>query len=192
MRIEASRISGDEQTIAAPRSRSPKSIAFEKAWAAIPRQGIIPDKADFRPERLAAFLNDIYLIEFNDDPARRLTVRLAGQTIRNGLGCDLRGMSYADFVPPEHRAHTGGSMGLMFGPRPCGRWVSKEIVHLDGFREPIELTQFPMLEAATGARLILGIAEGFGALNTHEGDGNFLFECRDAERFIDIGAGLPG
>ena len=82
-------------------------------------------------------------------------------------------------------------MNLMFGPRPCGRWVSKEIVHMDGFHEPIELTQFPMLDAAAGTRLILGIAEGFGTLVRHEGNGNFHFENRDAEYFIEIGAGVP-
>lgn len=167
------------------------SFAFQQAWLAIPKEGLIPDKSAFRPERLAAFLNNIFLVEFTDNPGHRLNFRLAGQAIRDGVGRELRGMNYSDFVPAAHRDHAGHSMNLMFGPRPCGRWVSKEIVHMDGFHEPIELTQFPMLDAAAGTRLILGIAEGFGTLVRHEGNGNFHFENRDAEYFIDIGAGVP-
>lgn len=189
MHIEAAR-----KQAASPchrRMRSQQSLAFQQAWATIPKQGLVPDKADFRPERLAPFLNDIYLVELTGDPERRLVFRLAGQTIRNALGIDLRGLSYADFVPEEHRLHAGISMDLMFGPRPCGRWIGKDIVHLDGYREPIELTQLPMTDRATGARLVLGIAEGFGAAGMHEGEGQFCFECRETEYFIDIGAGLP-
>lgn len=172
-------------------ARSKRSLAFQKAWETIPRDGLIPEKSAFRPERFAAFLNCIFLVELSDDPARRIVIRLAGQAIRDGLGCELRGMSYADFVPEENRNSAGSSMQLMFGPRPCGRWISKEVAHLDGYREPIEMTQFPMLDSAAGARLILGIAEGFGTLEPHLADGKFRFENRDAERFIDIGAGVP-
>lgn len=189
VRIEANRTI-EVGTRAAP-ARSQKSLAFQQAWASIPKEGLVPDKSAFRPERLAAFLNDIFLVELTDNPGHRLTFRLAGQAIRDGVGCELRGMNYSDFVPAVHREHAGSSMLLMFGPRPCGRWISKEVVHPDGFHEPIELTQLPMLDAATGTRLILGIAEGFGTLERHEGDGNFLLENRDVEHFIDIGAGVP-
>ncbi|MBA4209944.1 MAG: hypothetical protein C0454_10485 [Parvibaculum sp.] len=190
VRIEAAR--REETKSCPPRKRSARSLAFQQAWAAIPKQGFIPDKSDFRPESLAPFLNDIYLVEFTGEAERRLVFRLAGQTIRDALGIDLRGLSYADFVPEEHRFHAGKSMELMFGPHPCGRWIGKDIAHLDGYREPVELTQFPMLDRASGTRLILGIAEGFGMSDRHEAAGKFCFECREAERFIDIGAGLPG
>lgn len=172
-------------------SRSEKSRAFETAWAAIPKTGFIPDKAAFRPERFARFLNDIYLIELNDEPGQRLLFRLAGQTIRDGLGLELKGQNYIDFVPPEHRESSGLSMHLMFGERPCGRWVGKEVVHTDGYRQPVQLTQFPMTELAAGKRLVLGIAEGLGPVLEHDANGAFRFESREAECFIDTGAGVP-
>lgn len=173
--------------------RSAKSVAFQQAWASIPKQGHVPDKADFRPERLKALLNDVYLVELHEETEKRVLFRLAGQSIRDGLGIEMRGLNYTDFVPPEHRESSGISMQLMFGPAPCGRWVRKEIVHRDGFRELIQLTQFPMTDLASGARLVLGIVEGFGEDRAHaEADeGNFRFENLDAEHFIDIGAGLP-
>lgn len=189
MRIEANRAI-EMDTRAAP-ARSQKSLAFQKAWEAIPKEGFIPEKSSFRPERFASFLNSIFLVELSDDPARRLLIRLAGQAIRDGLGCELRGMSYADFVPEEHRSQAGNSMQLMFGPRPCGRWIGKEVAHLDGYREPIEMTQLPMIDSATGAHLVIGIVEGFGLLEPHQADGKFRFESRDREYFIDIGAGVP-
>lgn len=172
-------------------ARSERSLAFQTAWLKLPRIGLIPDKANFRPERLARFLNDIYLVEMSDDPAARLHFRLAGTTLRDRLGLDLKGQNYADFVPTEHREQSGLSMRLMFGSRPCGRWVRKEIVHTDGYREPIELTQFPMTDLSTGTRLVLGIAAGFGDDLSHEAAGEFTIENHETERFIDIGAGLP-
>lgn len=172
-------------------ARSARSLAFQQAWQAIPKDGFIPEKSAFRPERFAPFLNCIFLVELSDDPARRILIRLAGQTIRDGLGCELRGMNYSDFVPEEHRHDAGSSMQLLFAPRPCGRWVSKEVAHLDGYRQPIEMTQFPMLDSAAGTRLILGIVEGLGSPEPHQADGNFRFENRDREHFIDIGAGMP-
>lgn len=171
--------------------RSERSLAFQAAWLKLPRTGFVPDKADFRPERLAPFLTDIYLVELSNNPSARLQVRLAGATLRDRLGLDLRGQNYADFVPTEHREESGLSMRLMFGPVPCGRWVRKEIVHTDGYREPIELTQFPMTDLSTGTRLILGIASGFGDGFCHEPEGEFIIENRETEQFIDIGAGVP-
>lgn len=171
--------------------RSARSIAFQRAWSAIPKTGLIPDKADFFPERMAGFLADIYLVELNEAHDRRLVIRLGGQNIRDHLGVDLKGMSYIDFVPEEHREMSGTSMRRMFGSRPCGRWIRKEIVHRDGYRELIEMTQFPMIDAQEGCRLVLGIIEGLGEGLRHEPPGEFLFENYEGECFIDTGAGLP-
>ncbi|MEQ9151850.1 MAG: PAS domain-containing protein [Parvibaculum sp.] len=179
------------QTACAPIRRSEKSRAFEAAWRGIPATGFIPDKTAFRAEHFAPFLNDIYLIELHDDRERRLLFRIAGQAIREALGLELKGQNYIDFVPPEDRERSGLSMRLMFGARPCGRWVGKQIVHTDGFRQPIELTQFPMMDADGGTRLVIGIAEGFATALEHEAGGEFRFESHEAECFIDIGAGLP-
>jgi hypothetical protein len=167
----------------APRSAS--SFAFQKVWTAIPRHGKpIPDKADFRPERFARFLADIYLVELNDVPGKRLPIRLAGNNIRDHLGVDVKGMNYADFVPPERHAMAGASMPKMFGSPPLGRWIRKDIVHKDGHREMIEMTQLPLLEAKTGTRMVIGLIEGFG--EELHGEGEFRFEDRDVEIFFEL------
>ena len=189
MRIRPAHESETPGTI--PAFRSEVSIAFERAWSAIPKDGLIPDKADLRPERFAPFLRNAYLVELHDEPERRVLFRIAGEVIRNALGVDLRGRNYIDFVPEEHRATSGTSMKLMFGAQPCGRWVRKEVVHRDGFRQILELTQLPVIDRASGLQLVLGIAEGFGEDVAHTADGRFRFECLDHEQFIDIGAGLP-
>jgi hypothetical protein len=171
--------------------RSGTSIAFEQAWSAIHKDGLVPDKAELRPERFAPFLRTAYLVELHDEPERRILFRIAGETIRNALGVDLRGRNYIDFVPEPHRETSGISMNLMFAPRPCGRWVRKEVVHRDGFRQILDLTQFPVSDRASGHRLVIGIVEGFGEDSVHAPDGGFRFDQLDREHFIDIGAGLP-
>jgi len=177
--------SSDGAAAAMKPARSALSHAFEKVWSAIPKHGQpIPDKADFRPERFARFLADIYLVELHDVPGKRLPIRLAGNNIRDHLGVDVKGMNYADFVPPERQHIAGASMPKMFEPHPRGRWIRKDILHKDGYREMIEMTQLPMLEAATGTRLVLGLIEGFGA-ELH-GEGKFRFEDRDAEVFFEL------
>lgn len=189
MRIRPAHESETPGTI--PAFRSEASIAFEEAWVAIPKNGLIPDKADLRPERFAPFLRNAYLVELHDEPERRVLFRIAGEGIRNALGVDLRGRNYIDFVPEEHRDTSGISMKLMFGAQPCGRWVRKEVVHRDGFRQLLDLTQFPMHDRANGLHLVIGIVEGFGEDVAHTADGRFRFECLDHEQFIDIGAGIP-
>lgn len=175
-----------------PALRSGTSVAFEEAWAAIPKHGLVPDKAELRPERFAPFLRTAYLVELHDEPDRRILFRIAGEGIRNALGVDLRGRNYIDFVPEEHRETSGTSMKRMFGEQPCGRWLRKEVVHRDGFRQLLELTQFPVSDRANGLQLVLGIAEGLGEDIAHTADGRFRIECLDHEQFIDIGAGRPG
>lgn len=177
-------ISSGDAAAATKSPRSALSHAFEAAWSAIPKHGArIPDKADFRPERFARFLPDIYLVELSDDPQNRLPIRLAGNNIRDHLGVDVKGMNYADFVPPERHALAGATMPRMFADPPLGRWVRKDIIHRDGYREMIEMTQLPMFEAATGTRLVIGLIEGFGA-ELH-GEGHFRFEDRDSELFFE-------
>ena len=166
-------------------ARSALSHAFEKVWAAIPKHGQkIPDKADFRPERFVRFLPDMYLVELHDVPGKRLPIRLAGNNIRDHLGVDLKGVNYADFVPPERQAMAGASMPKLFEPTACGRWVRKDILHKDGYREMIEMTQLPLLEAKTGTRLVLGLIEGFG--EELHGEGEFRFLDREAEVFFEL------
>ena len=176
---------GETGTMKATAPRSARSRDFERVWAAIPRHGqAIPDKADFRPERFARFLADIYLVELHDVPGKRLPIRLAGNNIRDHLGIDVKGMNYADFVPPERQAMAGASMPRMFEAPVCGRWIRKDILHRDGHREMIEMTQLPMFEATTGRRLVLGLIEGFG--EELHGEGHFRIESRDAEVFFDL------
>lgn len=171
--------------VAAATPRSALSLAFQKVWSAIPRHGLpIPDKADFRPERFACFLPDMYLVELHDVPGKRVPIRLAGNNIRDHLGVDVKGMNYADFVPPERQHAAGASMPKMFASPPCGRWVRKDILHKDGYREVIEMTQLPLLEAKTGMQLVIGIIEGFG--EELHGEGVFRFEDREAEIFFDL------
>ena len=55
--------------------RTERSHAFQRAWAAIPRDSSIPDKTDFRPERFASFLADIYLVELHTEAYRRVLFR---------------------------------------------------------------------------------------------------------------------
>ena len=86
-------------------------------------------------------------------------------------------------LPPERQHIAGASMPKMFTSPPCGRWVRKEILHKDGYREVIEMTQLPLFEAKTGTRLVIGLIEGFGA-ELH-GEGQFHFEGREAEVFFE-------
>ena len=172
--------------------RSPTSKAFQLAWANIPKTGFIPDKADFRAERFAPFFPIIYLIELSDDPEKRMMFRLAGQTVRDNIGLDLKGWNYANFIPEEHRTRSGISMFRMFADPPCGRWVCKKVIHRGGHHQPVQLTQMPMMSDSEGKRLVLGIVEGLEREPPHSPDGYFRMENVHGDHPVDIGAGLPG
>ena len=171
--------------------RSPTSLAFQRAWEAIEKTGPIPDKAQFRAERFAAFLPIIYLLELNAETENRLIFRLVGERVRNGLGLNLTGKNYIDYVPGEHRPLSGASLFSLFETPPRGRWVQKTLVHRNGVRQAIALTQFPMISNKDGQHFVIGIAEGFGNDLQHDPDGRFHFENSGWDHFIDIDAGLP-
>ncbi|MGX1199108.1 hypothetical protein [Parvibaculum sp. MBR-TMA-1.3b-4.2] len=166
--------------------RSPTSLAFQRAWEAIEKTGPIPDKAQFRAERFAAFLPIIFLLELNAGPENRLIVRLAGERFRSGLGLNPTGENYIDYVTREHRPNSGASLFSLFDTPPRGRWVQKTLVHGSGFRQDITFTQFPMISKADGQRFVIGIAEGIREDLRHAPDGRFHFENGGTDLFIDI------
>ena len=171
--------------------RSPTSLAFQRAWEAIEKTGSIPDKAQFRPERFAAFLPIIYLLELNAGTENRLIIRLVGERVRGGLGLNLTGENYIDYVSAERRPTSGASLFSLF-ETPRGRWVQKTLVHRSGFCQDIALTQFPMMSEADGKHFVIGIAEGLHEDLRHDPDGRFHFENGGADLFIDIGAQNEG
>ena len=168
--------------------RSPTSLAFQRAWEAIEKTGPIPDKAQFRAERFAAFLPIIFLLELNAGPENQLIVRLAGERFRAGLGLNPAGENYIDYVTREHRPNSGASLFSLFDTPPRGRWVQKTLVHGSGFHQDITLTQFPMGSETDGKRFVIGIAEGLHEDLRHAPDGRFHFENGGVDLFIDIGA----
>lgn len=176
---------------AAP-NRSALSIEFEAFWRALPKDGPVPHRREFKPERAARFLKDLILARApsEEDPAMR--VRLVGSAIQLRIRRDITGEDYLDFLDPAHRADAIRSAHLIL-EHPCGLWQIMPLHYERGFAHKVELTMFPLLGSAESPPLLLGLVQPLGELvePVHLQGKTMHVETASAFQFIDIGAGLP-
>ncbi len=179
-----------EMEIGATPARSVQSLAFEAMWRALPREGLIPLRSAFKPERAARLLTNILLIDIDPAPPVRTRIRLIGGTLRNLADMDLTGHDYLDLVPD--RAYQAAHLRLC-ALHPCATWSAASVVYERGYNSLIEITHFPLIDDATGGHMGLVLMFEMGSDGPEYCQTRRRLELRPAiaKAFIDIGAGLP-
>ncbi|HEY4344801.1 MAG TPA: PAS domain-containing protein [Parvibaculum sp.] len=171
-------------------TRSAQSLAFEAMWRDLPREGLIPMRSSFRPERAARLLANILLLDINPAPPVTTRIRLVGGALRNLAGFDMTGHDYLDLVPdrPYQAAHLRSCVR-----HPCATWSAAPVIYERGYNSLIEITHFPLTDDATGGHVGLVLMFEIGSdLPEYKQTGRPL-EIRPAiaKKFINIGAGVP-
>ncbi|MCE9648630.1 MAG: PAS domain-containing protein [Parvibaculum sp.] len=170
--------------------RSPQSLAFEAMWRDLPREGLIPSRSAFRPERAARLLPNILLLEIDTSPPVTTRIRLVGGALRSLAGCDVTGLDYLDLVPDrDYQAAHLRTCALY----PCATWAASPVVYKRGYNSLIEITNFPLTDDVTGMHLGLVLMREIGGDLPQYGQTGGPLELRPAtaKAFIDIGAGVP-
>lgn len=175
--------------------RTQESHRFEAMWRALSREGLLPQRSSFRPERAGRLLSNIVLLEINpgaDENGKDMTtqIRLLGGALRDLSDHNVTGFDYLDLVPD--RAYQSRHLMTCL-TYPCAAWSLTPIVYERGYNSLIEVTNFPLIDDATKKHLALILMiEIKNDLPLHKGTSRPL-EMRPAvqKSFIDIGAGIP-
>ena len=171
--------------------RSLRSLAFEAFWRALPRDGLVPQRSAFRPERAKPFLGDLLLLEATFGASPLLRVRLAGSAFEACVHRSMTGENFTEyFSDAQHPRAVANAEAVV--SRPCGRWTVSPVHYERGYAQQIEGTMFP-LAAQSGPPLILMLAHPIGAtiLPISTSGRAMHAHIPVADGFIDIGAGLP-
>lgn len=173
-----------------PPDRSAQSRAFEAMWRGLARDGLIPKRSAFLPERAAKLLPHIALIEVHPCAPMTTRIRLVGNALRMLADMDVTGLDFLDMV--ADRAYHAERMRKCM-QHPCGNWSAAPIVYERGYKSLIEITNLPLIDDQTGGRLALAlIYEICSDLPEHRTIGKPI-ELHPAvvNGYIDIGAGMP-
>jgi hypothetical protein len=173
-------------------ARSPESEAFEKLWAALPRPNLVPDRAEFKPERAKPFLRNLILMAAPTDADGALTIRLIGSSIHEQIGRDVTGLDYVHFLGEDRRAITLVVARKMF-EQPCGFWQIAPVHYERGFSQYWEMTGFPLAGNEKSPPLVLAYVRPAERLLQAERTGERAMYVGPATQFayLDIGAGVP-
>lgn len=175
--------------------RTSESQLFETMWRALPRDGHVPYRSSFQPERAGRLLSNIVLLEINpgaSSDGREMTthIRLVGGALRDLADLNITGLDYLDLVPDRDYQARHLMTCLK---QPCAAWSLSPVVYDRGYSSLIEITNFPLIDKATGKHLALVLMiEIRNDLPLRQSTGRPI-EMRPAVKkaFIDIGAGLP-
>lgn len=170
--------------------RSVQSLAFEAMWRRLPREGLIPLRSAFKPERAARLLSNIVLLDIDPGPPVATRIRLVGGMLRNLAGVDITGRDYLDLVPDRdyQAAHLATCVR-----HPCATWSTSPIVYERGYNSLIEITNFPLTDDTTGGHIGMVLIFEIGSDKAEHKQIGGPVELRPAivKEFIDIGAGVP-
>jgi len=185
----------DTQPIAPPPSvfsRSPESLAFEKLWRDLPHKGLVPDRAEFKPERAKHLLRNLILVAAPTEENSGLTIRLVGSAIHEQIGHDVTGLDYAAFLGAEQRANAYVVVRKMFA-HPCGFWQIVPVHYERGYSQFWEMTGLPLAGNDRSPPLVLAYVRQAERLLVaeHTHDRAMYVGPADPFKYIDIGAGLP-
>jgi hypothetical protein len=169
--------------------RTKKSLAFEAAWRALPKRGLVPDRRDLSLHRFKHFLPDVALIDIL--PGGRSRIRIVGECIRERIPFPAVGQDYFQFLPVQLRAIAAQRLQTMID-RPCGCWQVLGIHYQHGLFKSLELTGFPLYREDGPPQIMALLVYSYGQASDIPSDLALVSLDRAiATAFLDIGAGLP-
>jgi hypothetical protein len=173
-------------------SRSAESLAFEKLWRELPRSGLVPDRAEFKPERAKHLLRNLILVSAPTPESDALNIRLVGSAIHEQIGRDVTGLDYAQFLGEGGRANAHLVVKKMFA-HPCGFWQIAPVHYERGYSQFWEMTGLPLAGNEKSPPLVLAYVRQAERLLQAEHTNDRAMYLGPAEPFeyLDIGAGVP-
>ena len=164
-------------------------------WRELPRDGLIPLRSSFHPERAGRLLSNVMLIEVTlgtaaDGSDTTTRIRLLGSAVREFNETNVTGLDYLDFVPDRAFQARHLRTCLLY---PCGAWSLTPSVYDRGYSRLIEVTKFPLINDVSGKHLMLSLMLETRNDLSLEGKAIKTIEMHPAiaKNLIDIGAGIP-
>lgn len=171
--------------------RTKDSLAFETAWRALPRRGIIPDRRDLSLHRFKHLLPDVALMDIIPGRPARSRVCIVGERIRERLSFPVIGQDYFHFVPAQMRAAASRRLQTLV-TQPCGLWQVLGIHYQRGLFKSLEVTAFPLSrEDGPPQIMVLAVYSRGQVCDIPPDIAMISLDRATATVFLDIGAGLP-
>lgn len=173
-------------------SRTELSVAFELFWRSLPKQGHLPHRRAFLPERAPRFLRNLVLCELSLDGGSLARMRLIGSAFEELIRRNLKGEDFLQYLPPVHHAGAIESARHIL-TRPCGLWQVTPLHFERGIARNFEFTALPLGPGTDGAHLLLVLTQELPGWVTPKPtiDQVMIADTALVYHYIDIGAGVP-
>jgi hypothetical protein len=172
--------------------RSAASWDFEVLWRSLPRDGFVPKRTAFRPERAPRFLRDFVMCDVVMGEKPEVRIRVTGTNFDARVQMPVQGQNYIEYLPAQYRDGVINSVRQIV-ERPCGLWQVMTVHYRRGFAQNLEITVFPLANEAGDAHQLLVLAREAEGLARPRSTGDLAMSADTAltYQFIDIGAGVP-
>lgn len=171
--------------------RTKDSLAFEAAWRALPRQGLVPDHADLSLRGFGKLLPDMALIDIVTGTPASSRVALVGERIRERMPFPVVGHDYFHYVPANMRPTTELRLQTIV-TQPCGLWQVLGIHYQQSLFKSLEITVFPLSRESGPSQLMILAVYSRGQICDVPVDLAMVsLDRASATAFLDVGAGQP-
>ncbi|MCZ4279720.1 PAS domain-containing protein [Kiloniella laminariae] len=169
--------------------RHPNSQSFFEYWSSLPREGVLPLRSSFLPEKIPRLLPTLSIYELVSEDF--IKFRLVGSTIRERVVENYTGKNYLDYVAPERRAKASASLWAPM-KQPCGMRVFSNYNLSTGRTIFLEVVVLPVLNDLGENPVILLQSNEIKPRDNRSPDEeeNLKVITVAGRDFIDIGAGL--
>jgi len=172
--------------------RTAMSAEFEAHWRALPKDGLVPKRGMFLPEKAARFLRHLVLCDAHLGAKPEIVMRLIGSEFESRVYRNVKGEDYLQFLPKIYRQGAIDSVREIVG-RPCGLWQVMPLQYARGIACNVEITIFPLKAENSGPCQLLILSQFQDVLATHLSIADKISSADTAVEFeyIDVGAGVP-
>ncbi|WP_276327701.1 PAS domain-containing protein [Kiloniella majae] len=167
----------------------PRSQALLDYWLSLPREGVLPLRSCFFPEKVPQILPSLIIYEMvNKDFIR---FRLAGTAVRERMGFDPTGQNYLDYVADERKVKASQSFFSVV-EQPCGMRVISNHGMSSGRRMFLEVFMLPLENDMSPNPIVLCQSNEIKPDTDEQIPDNARLENITVMRrdFMDIGAGV--
>ncbi|WP_299375987.1 PAS domain-containing protein [uncultured Kiloniella sp.] len=167
----------------------PKSQALLDHWLSLPREGVLPLRSSFLPEKVPQILPSLIIYEMVAEDFIRF--RLAGTAVRERMGFDPTGENYLNYVADERKEKASQSFFAVID-QPCGMRVISNHGMSTGRKMFLEVLMLPLKNDMSPNPIVLCQSNEIKPIEEEQIPDNARVENITIVRrdFIDIGAGI--
>ena len=159
------------------------------AWSALPKRDLVPMRVDFEPRAIVPILPVVSLLERVG--AGEWRFRLVGTELERRWDRVLTGSDYFALVGPEAAAVVRREFAAVL-EQPCASWSIRCVEFESGRRVGMEALRLPLRARDGSLSLILSCSGEVTGRRSRDPDRPRHIPRVTRQRFIDIGAGVPG